>query len=317
MQTPSITFPIALSLVPWLTPQPLDQMVRTLVGNETGDLLLHHRGVWVNRRRAWDTLQLVTPTSELILHTPPGGHYGRVDIAPDDILYEDQWLLVVNKHAGWYVKPTPWDVHGNLEAALKQFLQARDGKAPTLHLTQQLDQGTSGVLLCTKDPMVNATLQVAFERKAIEKWYLALCVGRMPASSWELRTGHGRMRNGQWGIYPLEHVGKLLPNGKKVRIAHTAFHLEQQMEDAAFVWATPYTGRTHQIRLHLAWIGHPLVGDVRYGGPKHFRGQSVSWPALHAARVVFPHPVTGRKLTIEAEIPPHLAKFRSPEDMVV
>lgn len=307
MQTVSLTFPITMTLLPWARVQPLDRLVQTFVGSEIAAMLLFRKGVWVDRRRVLDTSRLVGPRSEITLHAPPGGQYAELTLGPGDIVYEDSWLLVVNKQAGWYSKATPWDVHGNLEAALERFLRARDGGKPTIHLAQQLDYGTSGLMLCTKDPSVNAPLQEAFASRAIDKRYLALCVGCVATEQWELRTGHGRMRSGRWGLYPLEQVGAMLPNGKQVRQAHTSFEVARHMDDATLVWSIPHTGRTHQIRLHLASIGHPLVGDVRYGGPAYFRGYAVEGPTLHAARLRLAHPATGRPLEIEEAMPPHMA----------
>jgi len=229
-----------------------------------------------------------------------------VHITQQDILYEDRWLLALNKHAGWYTTPTVGDTENNIRVALTHFLQQRTEGAVTLHLAHQLDRDTSGILLCSLHREVNAPLQEAFTSGSIEKTYIGVCAGAPSEDVFALQTGHGRKRGG-WCVYPLEQVGRILPNNKPVRYAHTSFAVEQRGGDAAIVRATPHTGRTHQIRLHLAELGHPLLGDERYGGPMMFRGQPVPFHLLHAARLRLTHPVLGDILSLEAPFPAHMA----------
>jgi 23S rRNA-/tRNA-specific pseudouridylate synthase len=88
-----------------------------------------------------------------------------------------------------------------------------------------------------------------------------------------------------------------------VRTAHTSFFVVQRQGDAALLQATPHTGRTHQIRLHSASVGHPLVGDTRYGGSATLRGEAVAWPCLHAVALRLHHPITGAVLALHAPLP--------------
>ncbi len=228
-------------------------------------------------------------------------------ITQEDVLYEDAWLLALHKQPGWYTTPTLNDVVGNnIRAGLTRFLRARDGDTISLHLAHQLDRDTSGILLCSLNREVNAPLQEAFASGSIEKTYLGICVGEPQEERFELITGHGRKRGG-WTVYDLEQVGELLPNGKPIRRAHTSFVVKRRMGDAAVVQAMLHTGRTHQIRLHLAAVGHPLVGDTRYGMGASFRGQDVLFHMLHAGSMRLMHPVTGVMLELEASLPVHMA----------
>jgi 23S rRNA pseudouridine1911/1915/1917 synthase len=211
---------------------------------------------------------------------------------------------VLHKRAGCYVSATPWDAHGNLLAALGRFLSARDGLAPPLHLAHRLDRDTTGLLLFSKDPAVNAPLQAAFDARLVAKRYACLCAGAPEWEGLDLRTGHGRGANGCWRIYPLSEVGRELPmGGRRVRLAHTSLAVEARKADLALVRAILHTGRTHQIRLHMASLGYPLLGDVRYGGPESFGGRQLSGQLLHAAELRLAHPLTGAPLDLNSPLP--------------
>lgn len=289
----------------FIVPQPssIAAFVSTLLDTRSAETVLTRGGVWLEGQRVEDAGQVVPAGAQITLHFPPDGHYSDVTIAPDDIWYEDAWLLVLNKRAGWYTGATPWDTQGNALAALTHFLASRDRRMPTLHLAHQLDRGTSGLLLCSRHPAVNAPLQAAFASHAVEKHYLCLCMGEPDGDTFDLRTGHGRSRGGRWRLYALEEVGMRLPGGSRVRLAHTSFTVQQRLGDAALLGATLHTGRTHQIRLHTASMGHPLIGDTRYGSHDTFRGQAAAWPLLHAASLRLRHPMSGALLTLNAPLP--------------
>ncbi len=263
---------------------------------EAGRLAAARGGLWLNgRRAAADTIAVAGATLQVRL--PPAGGYCDAALTLNDLVYEDDDLLVVNKPAGAYVGATPWDTQGSVLATLRRLLTARDGVPATLHLAHQLDVGTSGLLALSKHPRANAPLQAAFASGQAQKGYLAVCVGQPPARI-DVVTGHGRAAGGRWRLYDQAEIGRKLPDGSRVKLAHTCVITREQFADAALVWVIPLTGRTHQIRLHLAALGCPLLGDERYGGPTTLAGCAVAYPLLHAASLTLPHPGAGRPLRL-------------------
>lgn len=266
--------------------------------------LIERGAVWLDRRRVREPDLAVSGGAQLVIHFPPGGSYTAVTITPDDIIWEDRWLLALNKRPGWHSNYTPWDIRGAIPYALAAFVHDRDERTAPLHLAHQLDRDTSGVLLVSKDPEINRSLQELFVSGGMSKRYLALASGRIDRDSCEIQTGHGRGQSGLFRIYPLEAVGQKLPYGsQRVKLMHTRFEVVAQAEGATLVQALPITGRTHQIRLHLAHLGHPLLGDTRYGGPATLDNTPIPHHLLHAAQLGFSHPVTKQPILLRAPLP--------------
>src|SRR4029079_7565259 len=115
---------------------------------------------------------------------------------------------------------------------------------------------TNGVLLVTKNPKLNPAIQSAFNRHTIHKQYLALCAGVPAEPSFDITTGHGRGAHGLFRIYPVDEIDRLLIKGALVKSMRTRFEVVRRREEATLLHAFPETGRTHQIRLHLAHLGH-------------------------------------------------------------
>ena len=290
---------------------PADREGRTLrdiaaeaLGDQiAAEKLLARGGLWVDGKRTQEPAARVQAGAELTIQLPLTGRYPDVTVAAEQILYEDDDLLALNKPAGVYVDSTPWDAEGNLHAALTRFLAARDGVTPRLHLAHRLDRDTTGVLLVSKNPAINPAIQRGFVRGTIHKEYLALCRGQPEADEFALTTGHGRTTHGFFRVYPAEHIGQMLLYGSRVKEMRTRFAVVRRLGDAALVRAFPETGRTHQIRLHLAHLGHPLIGDVKYGGPAEWRGEPITYHLLHAERLGLPHPRTRERLELVALAP--------------
>ncbi|WP_129629429.1 RluA family pseudouridine synthase [Candidatus Oscillochloris fontis] len=290
---------------------PLQDVAEALLPGE-GAQIVARGGAWLNGRRVADPATSCMPGQTLVLRRPPAGGYREVDLVVSDILYEDAWLIAINKRLGWYVNAIPWDAQGNVLAALQRYLRARDGVVPPLHLAHQLDRDTSGVLLLSRAPTINPTLTAAFAGGHVAKTYTCLVAG-VPAASGEVRSGHGRSANGLWRTYPLEEVGRELPSGGgRVKFAHTSYMIERILNDAAQVQCTPHTGRTHQIRLHMAMLGHPLLGDTRYAGPGEYAGITLPGHLLHAARLRLVHPHTQELLEITSPLPDLLQRLLTP-----
>lgn len=278
-----------------------DMLTQALGEAEAADVVLAHGGAWIGRERVTDGERRVAAGDEVTISRPPTGSYQHVHIEPNSILFEDADLLALDKPPGVYVEATPWDIHGHVRGALEQFLSERDQHMPRLHLAHRLDRDTSGVLLFSKNPAVNAALQASFAGGKAHKQYICRCQGEPAEDHFELNTGHGRGAKGQFRVYPLDEIGRVLPQGGgTVKGMQTRFAVLQRGGDNALVQAEPLTGRTHQIRLHLAYLGHPLLGDTRYGGAQLWGTLLLPYHLLHAARLSLPHPRTGELLVIEA-----------------
>lgn len=299
---------IRLTIAPADAGRPLRELVdEALAGTLAADLLIARGGLWVGGHRLRDHEARAELGAEVAIHRPLAGAYPDVRLSLDRILYEDDDLLAYDKPAGVYVDSTPWDAEGNLHAALLRLLAERDGAAPRLHLAHRLDRDTTGVLLISKNPAVNPAIQRAFIAGAVRKQYLALCAGAPADDEFDITTGHGRSAHGLFRVYPAEEVGRVLANGSRVKVMRTTFRVERRLSDAgrpaALVRAFPLTGRTHQIRLHLAHLGFPLVGDARYGGPDTWRGAPAGRHLLHAERLALAHPGTGAPLELASPAP--------------
>jgi 23S rRNA pseudouridine1911/1915/1917 synthase len=309
---------IRLTIPPEDAGQPFVDLVAAALGGDHAEAarLIDHGGLWVDGERLRDATAAAHTGALIAIHRPAAGSYAEATVTTDQIIYEDADLIALNKPPGAYVDSTPWDADGNLHAALGRFLAARDGVAPRLHPAHRLDRDTTGVLLFSRNPAVNRALQVAFaggatrwpntapsEAGLAHKEYRCLCQGAPAEERFEIATGHGRERHGRFRVYPFEEIGRLLPDGSRVKGMRTQFQVEQRLGDAALVRAFPLTGRTHQIRLHLAWLGHPLLGDLKYGGPAAWRDQPLPYHLLHAERLTLPHPRTALPLMIVAPAP--------------
>src|SRR5262245_41262883 len=283
--------------------RPLQHIAAEALGDQAAaEKLIARGGLWVDGARIQDLAAQAQGGAQLTIQLPLSGVYPDIVVAAEQILYEDADLLALNKPAGVYVDSTPWDAEGNLHAALTRFIAARDGVTPRLHLAHRLDRDTTGVLLVSKNPAINPAIQRGFVRGTFHKEYLPLCAGQPEADEFALTTGHGRTTNGFFRVYPAEHIGQWLLYGSRVKEMRTRFAVVRRLSDAALVRAFPETGRTHQIRLHLAHLGHPLLGDVKYGGPAQWRSRPLPYHLLHAERLALPHP--RRRVPLEIVTPP-------------
>jgi 23S rRNA pseudouridine1911/1915/1917 synthase len=201
----------------------------------------------------------------------------------DVVLFRDGVLLAVDKPAGLPTTPTADPARPSLVGAVREYLAAGQPGAdpPYLGVHQRLDRDTSGVVLFAADPRANAGLARQFEAGEVEKTYVALTArpSRLPPAAWEARGPVGG------------------------REARTRFHRLEVLSGGLLVQARPSTGRKHQIRIHLAEAGLPLLGDGAYGGPPRAAGVEIPRVMLHAARVRLRHPLSGEPLSIESALP--------------
>jgi 23S rRNA pseudouridine1911/1915/1917 synthase len=231
---------------------------------------------------------------------------------PEDIevavVHEDGRLLVVDKPAGLVVHPGAGTARGTLVNALLGHVHDLSGVGGVLRpgIVHRLDKGTSGLLVVAKDDETHRALVRQFAGRTVEKEYLALVLGVPSRPAGEIDAPIGRD--------PV-HRQRMSVRAPRGREARTSWRVEELFDGAALLRVRIHTGRTHQIRVHLSSIGHPVAGDPTYGGnrtPSSRRAAareallSLGRPALHAARLAFTHPASGERLSFEAPLPPEL-----------
>ena len=222
---------------------------------------------------------------------------------PLQILYEDDAMLALNKQAGLVVHPAVGNWSGTLVNALIHHrgsqLAARGG-AERLGIVHRLDKDTSGVILIAKTDEAHEKLSRAFAERAMKKYYRALCRGVFRKASGEIREPIGR--------HPRDRKRMaVIKNEHRSREAWTDYRVLGQGKYGAEVECLLHTGRTHQIRVHLAHLGHPIIGDTLYGRTQDIPAER---QMLHAARIELAHPITGKSLKIEAQLPEDYLKSR-------
>ena len=229
-----------------------------------------------------------------------------------DVLYEDEDLIAVNKPA---FLPTEETIVGGekrdcLHAAVVRYLWVKSAlrNPPYVGIMHRLDRETSGVILFTKTRAVNAAVHEMFEKRAVQKIYRAVCT----ISEKTGRTQESLRLEEDSTFFVENHIGRISPKSARAKwgellaergglYARTDFTVLERTViggiPAVKIEARPLTGRTHQIRVHLASIGLPILGDVLYGAPEYKRTM------LHAQSLTFQHPVSGKAITVSAPLP--------------
>lgn len=215
--------------------------------------------------------------------------------SPVDIRYEDDHLLVVSKHAGVVTHPGAGNRSGTLVNALLGLgipLSGIDPERPGI--VHRLDKDTSGLMIVAKDDETHRALAAALKRREIARTYLALVRGAMDAPSGTIEAPVGR--------HPVaRRKMAVTPEG---RDAVTHYEVIAAGQRCSLLKVTLETGRTHQIRVHLSHLHHPVLGDPLYGGRSELSQRlGVQRPFLHAYRLVFRHPVGGKEISVVAELP--------------
>jgi 23S rRNA pseudouridine1911/1915/1917 synthase len=238
----------------------------------------------------------------LLIPEPAGAHNEAQDIALD-IVYEDEHLLVVNKAAGLVVHPAAGNFDGTLVNALlhhcKGSLSGIGGVARP-GIVHRIDKDTSGLLVVAKTDPAHVGLAAQFAKHSINRRYAAIVAGRPTASQGTVDAPLARSSTNRKKI-------AIVAEGRG-KSAITHWTLKEPLRDAALVECQLETGRTHQIRVHMASIGHPLVGDPVYGRARSSHRLILTQlgfarQALHAADLGFIHPISGEALNFNAPIP--------------
>ncbi|MQA99498.1 MAG: RluA family pseudouridine synthase [Actinobacteria bacterium] len=213
-------------------------------------------------------------------HAAPGAE----DI-PLDVVHSDERVMVISKPAGLITHPAGGNEGGTLVNALlalgEPLALAGSDRPGIVH---RLDKETSGLLLVAKDDEAHGSLVEALKRRAIERGYLALVRGPMPAASGAIDAPIDR--------HPARRTRMAVVQGGRPAVTH--YEVLAATEEVSLLDVTLETGRTHQIRVHLAHLGHPILGDRTYGGANELAARlGLTRPFLHAYRLVFPHPDGG------------------------
>ena len=208
---------------------------------------------------------------------------------PLEIIFEDSEILVVNKPSGMLVHPTIGVRSGTLLNALAYYLNFSAENSEIFKragLIHRLDKDTSGLILISKTPHAHRILSSHFKKKLVEKRYFAFIEGIVKADSGTIDAPIGR--------YVEDRFWNIKADGKQ---SITNFWVKHRFDDKTLLELEPVTGRTNQLRIHLAHIGHPILGDTKYGGREFSR------LCLHAFRLSFWHPNGNRRLEFETDLP--------------
>lgn len=215
-----------------------------------------------------------------------------------DIVYEDDDLIALNKPCGMSVHPAAGFYGGTLVSALVQYSKflsdVNGGKRPGI--VHRLDKETSGVLLVVKNNTAHARLAQQFEEHTIEKKYVALVEG-------EVQYDEGLIE-AEIGAHARYHdLRRIVPEGEGKK-SETSYAVIKRSKAWTAIALYPTTGRTHQLRLHMKHIGHPIMGDDKYG-----RKETFSRLALHAQAIFFQHPLSGTPMEISVPLPSEFQSY--------
>lgn len=262
--------------------------------------------------------QLITGTEIFLVTKPEQEPWFMVaQNIPLEILYNDEHIAVINKPAGLVVHPGAGVKDGTLcNALLYHFPEIAIGDTTRPGIVHRLDKETSGLMVIAKTERALRSLSEDFKERRVTKIYRAFCIGEFFETSFELKTGHVRHPFHRLKFLTKLPVSKIARS--EVRTAHTSFTVLRSAFGMASVKATLHTGRTHQIRAHLADIDHPLLGDELYGGKRPFPKAPdelkdaiacLTGQALHAESLSFVHPITKERIDVNAPLPASLEKI--------
>jgi 23S rRNA pseudouridine1911/1915/1917 synthase len=247
-------------------------------------------------------------------HTPRAGEKVQVhwpeakpaealpEAIPLEIIFEDDALLVLNKAAGMVVHPAAGNEEHTLVNALLYHCRGRlsgIGGVARPGIVHRLDKDTSGCMVIARNDDTHVALSAQFASRKVEKIYQALVCGEMPRVKGEIRAAIARHSSHRKRMAVDEELG---------RHARTSYRVLERLNGATLTEATLHTGRTHQIRVHFQFLGFPLVGDLTYGNRQNQKLEELTnyrapRQMLHAAKLAFTHPRSGKRVQFEAPLP--------------
>ena len=219
---------------------------------------------------------------------------------PIEIVYQDEYLAVVNKPCGMVVHPAAGNPDGTMVNALMMKLDGLSGIGGEIRpgIVHRIDKDTSGLLLVAKNDRSHLILAEQIKEHSVERAYKAILIGRLKQPEGDV--------DGPIGRHPTDRKKMaIVPGGKP---AHTHYRVLEELRGASLIEARLTTGRTHQIRVHMASLGHPVLGDPVYG-PKKSPYPVEGGQLLHAYKLGFTHPTTGERMLFEAEPEPRFNQW--------
>jgi len=238
---------------------------------------------------------------------------------PLNIVYEDEELMIINKPAGLVVHPGHGNYSGTLVNGLVykyQNLELYGGNDPRPGLVHRIDKNTSGLLVVAKTELAKLNLALQFFNKTTKRKYVALVWGNLASDEGTIEGNIGRSNNNR-------QVFTVFPDGDHGKPAVTHYRVIERLGYVNLVECVLETGRTHQIRVHMKYIGHPLFNDDVYGGDRILKGTTfakykqfvencftlIPGQALHAKTLGFIHPVTRKEMIFDSELPDNLEQL--------
>ncbi|MCE5286680.1 MAG: RluA family pseudouridine synthase [Pelosinus sp.] len=221
-----------------------------------------------------------------------------IDVAPEDIaldiLYEDEYVIVINKPRGMVVHPAVGNYSGTLVNALLEHCEDLSGINGMVRpgIVHRLDKDTSGVMVAAKNDQAHLSLTAQIKNRTASRRYLAIVYGNIKEEAGVINAPIGR--------HPVDRK-KMAVTFQNCKEAITNFHVLERFGKFTLVECKLKTGRTHQIRVHMTYIGHPVVGDPKYGRER--QSFAIKGQALHSTELTFTHPATGETMVFHAPLP--------------
>ena len=310
---PAKPFDLAYEVMPTYDRQRLDLYVKAMIPSMSRTRIQQRIGegrVEVNGAARAANWRVLAGDMVLVRCNVPDEGADAGKRIPLDIVYEDDDIVAVNKQSGLVVHPVGKHRHDTLLNALYWRYKDSIPEDDAISLANRLDQYTSGIILATKHAAAKRTLQEDFEARIPKKTYLALCRGLVADDAGEIDLPIGPELDAK------DHCRMAVRTDGGGKESRTLYRVvERFAQGFTLVRLNPVTGRQHQLRVHMAALGHPLIADPRYGGGYRLdlddRGETVAAMeryALHAAELTFRHPADGQEMRLEAPLAGDLEK---------